>query len=258
MDLRLQSKRVLITGSSCGIGFGIAEQFLKEGSQVFLTGKALTHLRKAKTALRRQFGANRVVGFCGDLTDAVVQHCLVRSIKKHWKALDILVLNLGSGRSVPGLVSDPSEWHRVLQLNLVSAMQTLALTEQFLEYAASPAVVFVGSIAGLGAIGAPLPYGAAKAGLLHAMKGASVLLAVKGIRVNMVSPGNVLFENGTWDLKLRENREQVLRMLEERVPLRRFGTVEEISSAVVFLASERAGFTTGACLVVDGGQTCGV
>lgn len=255
MDLRLQNKRVLVTGSTQGIGYGIAEGFLKEGAQVCLTGKLKNHMRKAKIALQRQFGADRVLGLCGDLTSSDVLNRLVRFIRKHWEGLDVLILNLGSGRSVPGLLSDPNEWQRVWKLNVVSAMETLARAESLLECGKAPAVVLIGSIAGMEAIGAPLTYGAAKAGLLHSMKACSLLLGKKNIRINMVAPGNVLFENGTWDVKLRENRDQVLRMLDERVPLRRFGTVEEISGAVAFLASERAGFITGSCLVVDGGQS---
>jgi 3-oxoacyl-[acyl-carrier protein] reductase len=255
MDLQLHDKRVLITGSSRGIGFGIAQEFLKEGAFVCLTGKTQDHLRKAKTALQRRFGVEGVLGLCGDLSEPAVQSRLVAFILKHWKRLDVLVLNLGSGKSVSGLVADPAEWHRVLHLNLVSAMETLVKAEPLLEKGQSPAVVLIGSIAGMEAINAPLPYGAAKAGLLHSMKAASVFLGKKNIRINMIAPGNVFFENGTWDLKLRENRKQVMRMLDEQVPLRRFGTIEEIGSAVVFLASEKAGFISGACLVVDGGQT---
>jgi 3-oxoacyl-[acyl-carrier protein] reductase len=80
-------------------------------------------------------------------------------------------------------------------------------------------------------------------------------LGPQGIRVNSVAPGNIVFPGGTWDTKLQENREGVERMLERDVPLGRLGQPEEVASAVVFLASARAGFVTGECLVVDGGQT---
>ena len=255
MNLELTNRRVLVTGASRGIGFGIAEGFLKEKAKVILTGKTPSNVSNAQKALRARYAPERVLGFQGDLTRPSVVARLLRFVRKTWDALDILVLNLGSGRSIPGLQPDALEWERMLRLNLISAMETLSGAVGLLERGKAPAAVFVGSIAGLEAIGAPLPYGAAKAGLLHAMKSASALLGRRGIRVNMVAPGNVFFEGGTWDVKLREDREQVERMLQQQVPLRRLGTVEEIASAVVFLASPRASFVTGACLVVDGGQT---
>jgi 3-oxoacyl-[acyl-carrier protein] reductase len=80
-------------------------------------------------------------------------------------------------------------------------------------------------------------------------------LAAKKIRVNIIVPGNVLSAGGTWDKKMREDRAGVEAMLKSDVPQSRLGTVEEVASAVAFLASPVSGFTTGGCLVVDGGQT---
>ena len=74
-------------------------------------------------------------------------------------------------------------------------------------------------------------------------------------RVNSVAPGNVWIENGTWDLKQRENPDGIQKLLNEKVPLNRFGLPEEIANLVLFLASERASFITGSCFVIDGGQT---
>ncbi len=80
-------------------------------------------------------------------------------------------------------------------------------------------------------------------------------LGPAGIRVNTVSPGNVLFPGGTWDRKLNEDKEGVERTIAESVPLNRFAAPSEIADAVLFLASARAAFITGEVLVVDGGQT---
>jgi len=116
-------------------------------------------------------------------------------------------------------------------------------------------LTFTSSIVGCEAINAPITYSATKAAVQGAMKSLSRLVGPQGVRVNAVAPGNVLFPGGSWERKLAERREFFEQYIQSEVPLQRFGRPEEIANAVVFLASERASFITGACLVVDGGQT---
>lgn len=248
MNLNLRDKRVMVTGAGQGIGFGIARGFVGEGARVAIADRELQRLKKAAAELKGD-----TLACLGDLTRPGAIKRTLAAVEKCWGGLDILILNLGSGRSVPN--PDVAEWNRVLALNLVSGMETLQQAVPLLSRGKEPAVVFIGSIAGIEALGAPIAYGAAKAALLHAMKSAARLLAPDGIRVNMVAPGNIFFPGGTWDKKLAENKKAVAAMLAGQVPLRRLGTIEEVVSSVLFLASSEASFITGACLVVDGGQT---
>jgi 3-oxoacyl-[acyl-carrier protein] reductase len=119
----------------------------------------------------------------------------------------------------------------------------------------SSSFTFISSIAATEAIGAPIPYSAAKAAIEMTMKSLSRLVGPQGVRVNAVSPGNVLFPGGSWEKKLVDRREFFEEMIQREVPLQRFASPEEIANVVVFLASKRASFVTGSSVVVDGGQT---
>jgi 3-oxoacyl-[acyl-carrier protein] reductase len=255
MNLGLKNKRIIVTGSSQGIGFGICESFVREGARVMITGRNEPKVNVAKESILEAHEKAELLGFVGDLTSDSENGNLVSYVESEWGGVDVLILNLGSGRSVPGLTADSEEWRRVLELNLISGLATLRRCEALLKKGDSANVVVIGSIAGSEALGAPYTYGAAKAALQHATKAASRDLGRDGIRVNLVSPGNVFFEGGTWDLKLKDNRSSVESMLETEVPLRRLASVQEIADVVVFLASERAAFVNGAVVAVDGGQT---
>ena len=143
----------------------------------------------------------------------------------------------------------------MLTLNFRAAVTLIEAALPELLATKQGSIVAVGSIAGIESIGAPLAYGAAKAALTHYVAGLARLTGPSGVRVNTVAPGNVLFPGGAWAERLAGESANVQVMLDREVALARFGTPAEIAAAVAFLASDRASFITGSCLVVDGGQT---
>ena len=256
----MSGRTALITGSSQGIGLAIAETLLTEGANVAITARTAKRLEASRDRLEQRFGSDRVMAVQGDLTGAETEmQACVSAVADRFAGLDILVANLGSGSGQLGLAADLGEWDRLVNFNLLAAVSAVRSSVPLMREKEGGSIVFVSSIVAVDALPAPLPYSAAKAALNALAKNLSRQLAGDGIRVNVVTPGNVLHEGGTWERKLKENESAVTLHIESEVPMRRFGTPEEVARAVAFLASDTAsGFTTGANLVVDGGQTRGI
>lgn len=255
MKLELEDKVAFVAGASRGIGFAIAGAFLDEGAKVVLTGRNSQSLKEAAGALQKKGSPEQVLSIQGDMT---VPDEIKRAVEKTistFGGIDTVVANVGGGSSRAGWDVGPEEWEEALKTNLVGSMVLAKTVLPHLIRKKSGCLIFISSIAGSEALPAPLNYSAAKSALQTAMKNLSREVGPEGVRVNAVSPGNVLFPGGSWERLLSNGRDKVERYIQSEVPLRRFGRPEEIADAVVFLASERARFVTGACLVVDGGQT---
>ena len=253
MELGLSNKRVLVTGASRGIGLAIARGFLNEGARVVLVARTAFRLEEAAANLSTEHGSDRVLEITGDCADAYAWPQIISGIKSVWGGLDVVVANVGDGRSVADTLPDEARFKLTWRANFITAEQTSRFTLPLLE-ANGGCLVFISSIAGLEAIGAPTDYSVAKAALIALSKQLARKLAPR-VRVNCLAPGNVYFPGGSWDEKIQMNRDRVDKLIEDTVPMRRFGTPEEIADAALFLCSDRANFITGACLVVDGGQT---
>lgn len=253
MNLDLTDKRVLITGASRGIGLAIAEGFLREGARVAILARSAGPLLETAERLAAQHGQNRVLALPCDCSDADAWPGILNRLQTTWDGLDIAIANVGDGRSVPDAMPDADRFAQTWRSNFATAEQTARATLPLLEESQG-CLLFVSSIAGLEAIGAPTDYSVAKTALVALSKQLARKLAPR-VRVNCLAPGNVYFPGGSWDAKIRSDAGRVDALIEATVPMRRFGTPEEMADAAVFLCSARASFITGACLVVDGGQT---
>ena len=260
MQLGLAGQTVLVTGSARGIGKGIAEGFLKEQARVIVTGRDEESFKATTNDFVDKYGKDNLLSFIGDLRQEKVLAELGEFIDKEGWGLNHLVCNIGSGKSVPPLQEDVEEFQRMLDVNLVTAMATVRILLPLLEKNAqknnsSTTITFIGSICGVSALGCPVGYAAAKAGLESYAKNIARPLGKRGIRVNIVSPGNILFPGSTWYDKLSKDKMAVEIMIKRKVPLGTFGTPEDVANTVVFLASNCAKFVAGANWIVDGGQT---
>jgi len=256
MDLGLSHKRVLVTGASRGIGAATAQAFLAEGSKVYLVSRGSRQLFETHKQLASEYGDDRAIVDTCDCTNEQALQSLKEQIHQRWGGIDIVVANIGDGRSVPDALPENEQWKKTWSNNFESALHT-ARTFLPLLRESKGCLLFVSSIAGLEAFGAPVDYSTAKAAVLALAKNMGRKLAQE-VRVNILAPGNVYFPGGSWDEKIQQDPERVERIIENTVPMNRFGTPEEMADSVLFLCSERSKFITGATLVIDGGQTVGV
>jgi 3-oxoacyl-[acyl-carrier protein] reductase len=251
--LEIADKHFLVTGSSRGIGRSIAEKLLTEGARVGLVARSHAPLNETSNYFKNKFGEDRVDAWTFDLTKPECVEELKVCILSKWNSLDGLISNVGDGRSVPDPISTTEQWSSIWSQNFDSA---LSVSRAFLPLlqANNGNIVYISSICGVEALGAPVDYSVAKSALLSFSKNLARKVA-PDVRVNAVAPGNVLFEGSSWEEKIENDSENVNSMIQSCVPMKRFGKPEEIADSVVFLCSKRSAFTTGACLVVDGGQT---
>jgi 3-oxoacyl-[acyl-carrier protein] reductase len=256
MDLKLKDKVVFVPASGQGIGAETARLFLEEGAKVLINDRDKDILSTLFKKFQKKY-KSRVDYFAGDMTTPEA----VGNVKKHliskWKKIDILIANLGSGKPLAENRLDVNEWQGFMEINLFGGVRLLDTFLPEMKKRKQGSIVMVASITGIQRSSAPTGYSAAKASVLTLVKNLSSELAQYNIRINAVAPGNVYFNNGRWQEIINDRPGVVRDYIKKDVPMKRLGKPEEIAAAIVFLASAKSTFTTGASLVIDGGETKG-
>jgi 3-oxoacyl-[acyl-carrier protein] reductase len=244
--LRLSGKHALITGSTKGIGLGIARAFVREGARVVITARTATDC----AAVAKELGP-AATPLAADLSRAdEVRRLAAESLAAMDGRIDVLVNNAGQPRVAPSVDLAEADYRYTLDLNLTAyLLLSQAVGRGMLERRAG-SVINVGSITGSLAFPQRLAYCVSKAGVNMLTKVLAIEWAASGVRVNCLAPGYVeteffqdLVARGLVDTK----------KLAARAPIGRLGTPEEIAAAAIFLASDESSYVTGSVLTVDGG-----
>ncbi len=249
MNLLLQGKNVLISGSSRGIGLGIAEKFIGSGANVTINSRNEKELKLVSDKIGK---CNYV---SGDVCDFETAKIISSKADDIMGGIDILVCNVGSGSSVPPGQETLEEWQRIFSINLYSAVNLITASLSSIEKSRG-SIICISSICGMETIpGAPVTYSVAKSALNSFVKSISVPYGERGIRINSIAPGNINFKGSVWEKKLENDPLSVKELLENQVPLKKFGSIDDIANLALWLASDLSKFVTGAIYAVDGGQT---
>jgi len=251
MDLGLKDKKVLITGGSKGIGLACAQAFIAEGARVALVSRSEENLKKAKASLRDAYILS------ADLTNPEAAAAMVEKVEKEFGALDVLVNSAGAAKRTDADDLTPAAWRAGMDAKYFSYINVIDPVIKRMGKRGRGAVINVIGSGGKVASPTHLAGGAANAALLLATAGLAYAYASKGVRVVGVSPGVTKTERVAEGLKAEAKRanvsvEQAGKQMGARLPLGRPGEPEEIADIVVFAASERGRYLTGANISTDG------
>lgn len=252
MDLGLTNKVAMISGASRGIGRAIALGLAAEGCRLSLCARGKERLDKTAQEVGER--ASDVLATALDVTQEAEAQDWVEETQQRFGGVDILINNVGGSRPGGNLEATRSDWQAGFALNFFSALDLCRLVVPAMQERQTGCVINITSIYGR-EWGGPMTYNASKAAMISLSKEMARELAPKGIRVNSVAPGSILFPGGSWEKRQKENPEGIAAFVKAELPAGRFGKPEEVADVVVFLASERANWVSGACLNVDGCQS---
>ncbi|MDD3374519.1 MAG: SDR family NAD(P)-dependent oxidoreductase [Candidatus Omnitrophica bacterium] len=251
MDLGLNNKIALITGSGRGIGKAVALGLAKEGCKIIVVSRTKSELNQVlKDAGGKSKGHLAIVR---DLTKKGSPQKLISLLKSKIGLPDIVVHNLGGALDTRDPFCSMEDFNKIYRLNFEIAVELNLDFLPAMQKNKWGRIIHVSSIAGAENQG-PIPYCCAKAALNAYVRSMGGIVGRDNVVLSSILPGAVFTEKGYWDQQRKINPKHVKKFIEERQRIGRFGSPKEIADMIVFLSSELASFNTGSIIPVDGSQ----
>jgi 3-oxoacyl-[acyl-carrier protein] reductase len=251
MELHLSGFRVLVTGGTRGIGRAIVEAFVDEGATVEFCARDAGEIEVTEKALTGRGAGVRGVQL--DVSNGAALTGWVEAAAGRLGGIDAVVANV-SAIAVP---DTEENWYIGFETDLMHTVRLSKAALPYLEASGRGSIVAISSVSGREADFAAGPYATMKTAIVGYVKGLAFQLAGRGVRANVVSPGNTYFEGGFWHGAERNMPDLYASQLAQN-PTGRMGTPEEMARAVLFLSSPASAFTTGSHLLVDGALSHGI
>jgi NAD(P)-dependent dehydrogenase (short-subunit alcohol dehydrogenase family) len=246
------NKVVVVTGAAKGIGEACARLLAQLGAKVSLLDRDEEFGKRTAAAITSSGGS--AVFFGCDVSKSADVTYAIGKVRSEFGGIDVLVSNAGIQEYGDVVTTTEELWDRVMNVNLKSCfLVSKSVVPSMLERGGG-AIVVVGSVQSMTAIGNSAAYVTAKHGLLGLVRAMALDYAAKGIRVNCVCPGAIDTPMLRWAANLDPNPQKVIETCDRMHAMGRIGQPEEVAQAVAYLASSWASFITGAALLVDGGM----
>lgn len=246
--MKLQNKVAIITGASRGIGFAVAEAFLREGAKVGLCGSRPDSAKKAVDRLLALYPNAELLPIGVDMLDSSSINAMVDAVMARWGRVDILVNNAGVTSAKAIFEMDDEDFDSVLRINLAGPFKAIRAVAGIMREQGGGSIINTSSMVGTYGGKMQTAYASSKFGINGLTKSCAKELGPYNIRVNAVAPGVV----GT-DMVAQSVTERMMAGLKAMTPLGRMADPKELAGAYVYLASDEASFTSGTIIHVDGG-----
>ena len=251
MNLGIKGKLALVTGAGRGLGEGICRSLAKEGARILATSRTASDLEQLVGELGGALAGHRFLPL--DIASTDGPNLLIEYVREQKLKPDIIVNNVGGNLGFTDPLGPVDEWQQVMRLNVEVALEINRAFIPHMREAKWGRICHVSSISALENQGPPA-YCAAKAALNAYVRSLGRFVCADNVILTSIMPGAIFTKDGYWDTALQERPDHVAKYLNERMAIRRFGRVEEISELVAFLCSEQASFCVGSALLADGGQ----
>jgi 3-oxoacyl-[acyl-carrier protein] reductase len=235
-------KNILVSGASRNLGKFIAEQFAKEGHNIFAISRSILKSYK------------NIYNIKCDLLKINQVNLSLKKIKNKFKKIDLIILCAGDSNKYYTKNEKNVDWEKSFNNNFYVSTNLIESYLKIFNYNKTKIIIF-SSIAGTKVTKAPITYSVAKASLNFYAKYKAKELSKYNINLNVISPGNILMKNNNWKKKLINNKKYVLNYIRHNVPLNTFCSPEEIFNLCKYLSAENNSAITGSNFIIDGGET---